>query len=99
MKLSKYNKIVLVSILLVVLTISTNYYGSTDIYDYSDSARFFAGGYSADIRSSHSYFYGFLHSILLNIFQSYFVFKITSLIFLFILILSVYYISEKNSKA
>lgn len=101
MKLLKFNfltKIFLIFILLSIITLSTQYYGSTDIGDYSDTAKFFAGKNVADIRSSHSYLYGFVHSFFLRIFDSFIIFKITSLIFLLLIMLSVYYISNKDKK-
>lgn len=96
----KNNKILTIAILvLILITITTQYYGSTDINDYSDTAKFFAGKYSAKIRSSHSYFLGFIHFPFLKILNSFFIFKITSLIFLFLIIYSVYKINNKDKKA
>lgn len=91
------NKFGIVTIILILMTVLTSYYGSIDIGDYADIAKFFAGKYSADIRSSHSYLYGYLHSPF--IFESFFIFKITSLIFLGLIIYSVYFISDKNKRA
>ncbi len=88
-----------VLLVLVVITLLTSYYGSADVGDYADTAKFFAGDYKADIRSSHSYLLGLIHAPFLNIFGSFIVFKISSLIFLFILIYSVYIISGKSRKA
>ncbi len=82
--------------LLIILTLATPYYGSTDIGDYADTAKFFAGDYNAKIRSSHSYLLGFIHAPFVALFQSFIIFKISSLIFLFILIYSTYYMSERN---
>ncbi|PIN95910.1 hypothetical protein COU56_00560 [Candidatus Pacearchaeota archaeon CG10_big_fil_rev_8_21_14_0_10_31_9] len=90
---------VVVFSLLVLLTIFTRFYGTTDIKDYSDVSKFLAGDYSAKIRSSHSYLFGFVHSPLVNLFGNFIVFKITSLVFLLLLIFSVYYISGKNKKS
>lgn len=91
--------LILIGFILVVLTLTTSYYGSTDLADYSDTARYFAGNYAADIRSSHSYLYGFIHAPLIRIFDSFFVFKITSLLILGMLVYSVYCISGKDRRA
>jgi len=94
------NKYIIILIgLLILITFLTQFYGSTDIADYSDTAKFFAGKYSAKIRSSHSYLFGFIHSPFLKITNSYISFKISSLVFLILIILSVYILSGKNKKA
>lgn len=96
----KRNKLLLlVFLMLILLTFLTNYYGSIDTGDYSDTAKFFAGGYSAKIRSSHSYLFGFIHAPLVWLTKSFIGFKITSLIFLIFLIYSVYIINNKNKRA
>jgi len=94
------NKIIIsiAVLLLILITLATSYYGSIDIGDYSDTAKYFAGEYSAKIRSSHSYLFGFLHAPLL-LAKSFIGFKIISLILLFLIIYSVYKISNKNQKA
>lgn len=86
-------------IFLITLTLLTSYYGSTDIGDYSDVAKFFSGEYSAKIRSSHSYLLGFLHSPFVGLFNSLIIFKITSLLFLGLIVYSVYVISGRSRKA
>jgi len=93
-------KYILVGLLvfLVLITLVTPYYGSTDIGDYGDVAKYFAGDYSAKIRSSHSYMYGILHSFLVGISDSFIFFKITSLIFLGLIVYSVYIISGKRKE-
>ena len=84
--------------LLTLITLLTGYEGSTDVGDYSDVAKYFSGDYAAKIRSSHSYFYGFLVSPLIALFGSFIVFKILSLIFLLLIVYSVYLITGKNKK-
>src|SRR3989338_8797588 len=84
---------------LIALTLLTSYFGSTDIGDYSDVAKYFSGDYNAKIRSSHSYLLGFVHAPFVGFFGNFVIFKITSLIFLILTIFSVYYISGKNKKA
>jgi len=96
----KNNKIIIIFlILLILLTFLTRFYGSTDTQDYSDTAKYFAGKHSAKIRSSHSYFFGFIHSPFVWLMNSFIIFKITSLIFLFCIIYSVYAISGKDKKS
>lgn len=86
----------IVFLLLILLTLFTQYYGSTDIGDYADSAKYFAGDYQAKIRNSHSYTFGLLHAPLLMIFDSFIWFKITSLVILSLICLSVYLLTDKN---
>ena len=97
--LKKPKSLAILMLGLVVITFLTKYYGTTDIGDYSDTSRYFAGIYAADIRSSHSYLYGFIHSPLVGLFGNYFVFKITSLIFLLGIVYSVYQITGKDRRA
>lgn len=92
-------KTLLVGVLLILLTLSTSYYGHTDIGDYSDAAKYLSGDYSAKTRNSHSYLFGMLHAPFVHLTQSFLSFKITSLTLLFLIIGSVYYISGKNKKA
>lgn len=91
--------ILIVSSILIVLTLSTGYYGSSDVGDYADVAKFFSGDYQAKIRSSHSYLLGFVHAPFVSLTGSFISFKITSLIFLFLLVYSLFLISGKNKKA
>ncbi len=86
-------------LLLILISFLTNFYGSTDVGDYSDVAKFFAGKYSADIRNSHSYFYGFIHAPIVKLTNSFVIFKITSLISILLIITSVYLISGKDRRA
>ncbi|MBS3066965.1 EpsG family protein [Candidatus Pacearchaeota archaeon] len=86
-------------VLLVVISLGTKFMGNTDVYDYTDVAKFFAGEYDAKIRTSHSYLYGFIHYLSIAIFESFWIFKITSLISLLLIVYSVYYISGKDKRA
>ena len=88
----------LVLIGLILVTTLTNFYGSTDVFDYGDTAKFFAGEYDAKIRTSHSYLYGLIHAPFVEAFDSFFIFKITSLLFLFLIIYSVYWMSGKDKR-
>ena len=65
-------------VLLVVISLGTKFMGNTDVYDYTDVAKFFAGEYDAKIRTSHSYLYGFIHYLSIAIFESFWIFKIRS---------------------
>ena len=91
--------LLLACFMLISITLLTHFYGNTDVYDYSDVSKLFAGKYSADIRTSHSYLYGLIHAPYLILFNNYFIFKITSLISLFLIIYSIYVISNKSKKA
>jgi len=90
---------ILVFLVLILITLSTNYYGSTDINSFTSPAKYFAGMNLAKIRSSHSYLWGFLNFPFVKLFHSFIGFKILNLIILASLIYSVYYISRKNKKA
>lgn len=95
----KNSFLIIISALLIILTFATSYYGHIDTGDYADTGKYFTGEYSAKIRSSHSYLLGFVHSPLINLTQSFISFKITSLIFLFLIIYSIYIITNRNRKA
>lgn len=82
-----------------LIALLTNYYGGADILDYSDGAKYFAGDYSAKIRSSHSYTYSLLNLIPVKLMQNFIFFKIVSLLSLAGLVYSVYRISGRNSQA
>ncbi len=83
-------------VIFIALTLLTSYYGSTDIGDYSDTAKYFSGDYSAKIRSSHSYLWGYLHAPFVGLFSSFIAFKITSLIFLILTALSVLWKKQES---
>jgi len=86
-------------IILFIISLSTNYIGTTDVHEYAGSAKFFAGMYNAKIRASHSVFYGFTLAPLVYLFQTLFVMKVVNLFVLLSIIISVYYISNKDKKA
>ena len=85
----------LVSLTTSVDTVFEGNIQSTDFNDYAGVAKFFAGSYSADIRSSHSLIYGFTHSPLVYLFKTFWILKVASIFWIFIIILSVYYITNK----
>jgi len=92
------NIIIITILLLFLISISTKYFGSTDIGDYADTAKFFSGIHPAKLRASHSIVYGLMHAPFVKLTQSLIFFKISSVLWLSLLILSVYYISNKNRK-
>lgn len=95
----KSRNIILVTILLLfLLSVLTRYYGSADIGDYADTARFFSGEYQAKLRSSHSILYGLIHAPFVKLTDNFISFKISSVLWLSLLILSLYYMSNKNKK-
>lgn len=85
-------------VLLIIISIATQYYGSTDTGDYSDIAKYLSGTFQAKIRLSHSALYGTMISPFIKLTKNQIPFKIASLIFLIALIFSVYYIT-KSKKA
>ncbi|MEK6844002.1 MAG: EpsG family protein [Nanoarchaeota archaeon] len=100
-KLSKaeFRIFLLIIILLILVTLLTRFEGGADTFDYTDTAKFFAGEYSAKIRTSHSYLYGLIHSPFVGLFKSFWIFKITSLASLLLIIYSVYIMGEKDKRA
>lgn len=70
----------------------------TDVKDYTDTAKFFAGDYAAKQRSAHSELYGLMLAPYAKLTNSFFLIKLSSAFFLSLLIFSVYYISKKNKK-
>lgn len=91
-------KLVLISsIVLILLTLFTHYYGSIDIGDYADSAKYLTGEYSAKIRVAHSFLYGLIHVPFLSLMHNFLIFKLTSLLFLFLIIYSIYIISNNKN--
>ncbi|MEK6875354.1 MAG: hypothetical protein AABX30_01585 [Nanoarchaeota archaeon] len=98
MKLDNRAILIIAITVIFLITILTKYYGDADIGDYADVAKFFAGEYNAKIRSSHSYFYGFISSPFVKLTGNFSGMKIMTLIWLILLILSIYYISGKDRK-
>ena len=98
-KYTNYGVIFIVVILIMfILVLSTKYIGSTDVSDYAGTAKFFAGYYNAKIRSSHSYFYGFMSSPFVKITGNLIGMKIMSFIWLVMIMLSIYLISKKDKR-
>jgi len=93
------NLIVLIYSFIILITLSTQYIGSTDTGSFTSPSKYFAGLYSAKIRSSHSYLWGFINAPFVALFHSFIGFKIMNLIILAAIIFSVYYISGKSKKA
>src|SRR3989344_5167512 len=91
--------LVLILLILVAVTFLTNFEGGADTFDYADTAKFFAGDYNAKIRASHSYLYGLIHAPLVDLFNSFWAFKITSILSLLLIIYSVYAISGKDKRS
>jgi hypothetical protein len=83
---------------MALIAIFTSYLGGNDTPEYAGSSKFFAGDYMAKIRSSHSLLYSFIYSPLIIIFKSFLAMKLVNLILLYLIVLSVYYISGKNRK-
>src|SRR3990167_4701640 len=83
---------------LLLISLFTKYIGSTDVGDYAYVAKFFAGEFDAKIRSSHSYFYGFLMSPLVKLTNSFILMKLMSVVWLFLIVFSLYYMSRKDKR-
>ncbi len=96
----KNKKIILaVLIFLAIITLATAFYGSTDISDYIDPAKFFSGSYAANIRSSHSFLFSWIISPFFALTKNFLAFKIINLIFIILIVYSVYFISRKDIRA
>jgi hypothetical protein len=95
-------KNIILAVLLAIfsaIVILTDYHGSIDLGDYADSAKYFAGDLASKLRNSHSYLFGFIHAPLVKITSSFFVLKLSSLIFLALITYSVYVLSNRDKKA
>lgn len=98
--MNKYTRLAaILFLILILISLATKYYGSTDVEEYESTAKYFSGDYNAKLRVSHSILYGIIHFPLVSLFHSFFIMKITSLIFLILIAISVYYISKKSKKA
>ena len=84
--------------LLALITVPRDLLEATDVPDYSDTAKFFAGEYKAKYRSSHSIMYGLMLSPYVKLTESFFILKFASVFWLSLLILSIYYISNKDKR-
>lgn len=84
------------AVILCLLALATHYYGTTDVADYADPAKYFAGKFSADLRTSHSLSYSLVLAPLLMFSNSFNILKLVSLASIILIILSVYYISGKR---
>ncbi len=84
--------------LLAFITVPLDLLDATDVKDYSDTAKFFAGEYAAKHRAAHTVVYGLLLSPYVKMTESFFLLKFASVFWLSLIILSVYYLSGKNRK-
>lgn len=100
-KLSKNELFLLfiIVIIMILITFLTHFYGNTDIIEYLDISKYFSGNYAAKIRTTHSYLFGLLHTPLVSITKNFLIYKVTGLIFLLLIVYSVYAISGRNKKA
>jgi len=92
------NVIIIAVFALFLISIFTRYSGHIDIGDYADTAKFFSGNYVAKLRSSHSLVYGLIHAPFVKLTNNFIFFKLSSVLWLSLIILSLYYISKKNKK-
>lgn len=90
--------IIFTILLLFLIALIPKYYDSADIGDYAGTAKFFAGKQQAKLRASHSIVYGLMHSPFVRLTNSFILMKVSSVLWLSLLILSIYYISKKNKK-
>lgn len=100
MKPNKVNVVIILStvLLMLILSLSTRFIGITDIGDYTNTAKFLAGESVSKIRSSHSLLYSMMFAPFVKLTNDYLVIKLATILWLFLLILSVYYLSNKNRK-
>ncbi len=101
-RLKDKNIIIITSILLILIALITvpfDMLDATDVKDYSDTAKFFAGEYKAKHRAAHSILYGLLLSPFIKITDSFILIKLASAFWLVLVIISIYYISGKDRKS
>jgi len=84
--------------LIALITVPFDLLEATDVKDYSDTAKFFAGEYKAKHRAAHSILYGLLLSPYVKIVDSFFLIKFASVFWLILIIISVYYISKGDRR-
>ena len=89
----------LIILTLILITFLTNYYGHTDLGDYSDTAKFFSGDYAANMRNSHTYLYGALVFPFVGLFKNFEIFKFISLGCIFLIIYILYIRTGMNKKS
>ena len=89
---------ILALFLIAFITVPYSLPDLTDVKDYSDTTKFFAGEYKAKLRTSHSILYGLMLTPYVKLTNSFFLLKFASAIWLSLLVLSIYYISGKNKK-
>ncbi len=97
-EISSKKFIVFTILLLILITILTKFYGVTDVGDYADTAKFFAGSYNAKLRTSHSVLYGLIHAPFVKLNSNFLFLKLSAVLWLSLLTISLYYISNKNKK-
>ncbi|GEM_PF-1848594 len=86
-------------LIMIIISFSTKFIGSTDIDGHIAAAKYFAGYDFSKIRSSQSYLWGFVNAPLVKLFGSLIGFKILSFLMIFLIIYSVYYMSGKDKRA
>jgi len=97
--MKRNSKIILIFILFLFILLSLTTRSATiDTREYTDSAKFFTGEFSAKLRTSHPLTYGVIHSPFVKLFNGFFIMKITSIISLLLIIASVYYMSRKDKR-
>ncbi len=84
--------------IIVLITVPWGLLDVTDLSDYSDTAKYFAGDYQASHRTTHSMLYGLMLSPYVKLTHSFQIIKFASVFWLSLIILSLYYISKKNRK-
>jgi len=85
-------------VLLSLIVVPKDVFDATDTRDYTDTAKFFAGEYSAKQRAAHPILYGLIHAPFVKLFHNYIPLKLSSIFWLSLLIISLYFISNKNKK-
>ena len=90
--------IIALLLVLAIVSLSTKFYGITDMGDYVGVAKYFAGDFQAKIRPSHSVSFGLFHSPLVGLTDNLFLFKLVNLLWLFLIIYSLYFISGRNKR-
>lgn len=95
-KETNFDCYLIILVILISLTLLTQYYGSVDIRDYIEPGKYFAGYLSSDVRNTHSYLYGFIHFPFIKLTGDLIFYKFTSLLFLLLISLSLFYMTKKQ---
>jgi len=90
--------VVFLLFMLAFATVPNDMLDATDVKDFSDTAKYFAGDYHASLRASHSVLYGLMLAPYVALTGNFMLLKLSSAFFFVLLILSVYHLSGRDKR-